>query len=179
MHKKLMMTLSCIIIVCMLISVSGCIQSDDRGSKRIKSMDTAVSVGYDDIISINFTYVKQELEKDGYRVEIITLQNLGDLESSREAIERDYRVYNELYAYKTPKGSLGANEWNFDVSARVLRDNTTMSSFSVVYFPLGEYKYDEEKAEKHAEEVADKVAQICNLTINCEKMNWNIHWSDY
>ena len=41
-----------------------------------------------------------------------------------------------------------------------------------------EYTQDEKKAAKHAEVVSSEVAQICNITIDWDKVTWRINWSD-
>jgi len=105
-------------------------------------------------------------KKKGYRVK-------SHIDANFHRDDMDYA----LWVYSSPDDHT-LSQWTFLLDAWTREDNTTFGKFGVVYFTESKYASDEEKAEKHAEEVANEVAQICNLTINWDKVGWNIHWSD-
>jgi len=155
-----------ILLISVLMATSGCF-SNESFNPRISSMDVnGLEIEYDEFILINYTYAKSELEKIGYRVK-------SHIDPDFHRDDLDYA----LYVYSSPDDKT-LSEWTFLISAWTREDNTTSGKFGIVYFPLGEYALDEEKAKKLVEEVGNEVAEICNLSLDWDKAHWTVHWSD-
>ncbi len=157
-----------LVCICLVIFLSGCIFQNPEWSDDIESVQTSIHLDYNDIANISFNSSKQELENRGYYVELLGEDfNRSDL---------DYA----LNSYKDTDND-NTNNWVFLISAWTKSDNTTFGHYSITFRLYDEkdekYLHDEEKAVKHAENEAAKVAQICNLTINWDEVIWNIYYN--
>ncbi len=161
-----------IMIYCIFLSIylSGCIFQNPEWSNDIESVETNIKVDYNDIANISFNSSKQQLENKGYYV-------ITHLDPDFTATWLDYSINS----YKDTDND-NTNNWGFLIAARTKSDNTTSGGFSVTYRLYDEkdekYLHDEEKAVKHAENEADEVARICNLTINWDEVSWNIYYKN-
>lgn len=154
--KKL--ALIAIVVVLSTSLISGCI-STNKPKQTIYLFYGENTMDYDEVVGINDTIVKNNIEKNSYN---ITIENNPDYPPNCE---------KNVYVWK------GERPDNFfQIYMQAYRtNNTTYAKISISYW--NPY-IDDDKLEDYTKSKVKEIVTVCNITLDVNNIKWVISYKD-